>query len=72
MEREIEELGYTRREMERMATTDNSVIPWLMAYAPREQTGISKRVCSHLSVVVFIQEMTRLPAHGMMRKWRRE
>ena len=44
--RETKEMGYTRREMERMATDRqqwrNNGVPWSMAYAPSKQTGISK------------------------------
>ena len=41
-EKETKEMGYTRREMERMATDRKRWFPWSMAYAPNEQTGISK------------------------------
>ena len=41
MDKETKEMGYTRREMERMATDRIQCVPWSLAYAPSEQTGIS-------------------------------
>ena len=43
-EKETKEMGYNKREMEKMAT-NNSGIPWSMANAPSEQTGIRQKMC---------------------------
>ena len=45
--------------MERMATDKNSGVPWSMAYAPSEQTGISKYVL-HQSPANYVWQIKQL------------
>ena len=40
-EKETKEMDFTRRDVQRMATDKISGVPWSMAYAPSDQTGIS-------------------------------
>ena len=60
IERETKDMGYTRREMERM---ENSGVPWSRGYAPGELTGISQQVLllhGHLAVPVTFALSTRI------------